>query len=225
HMSKSLNDYTARFVKQDLTPKGVLGEETEILLKVQTRLRGNTEKAAMRVYLHYLKPESKKGREVIWAEDRNDGKMAVFEPMFPFNLKTLWLDPNGMIAMQGQRHPISEIGLVRLVENLIERGEDDRDNPNVEITIVKDYRVGDQPAELIQVKRTKPIGGEDDFSLAEIAIDPERQLILSYHSFGWPEKEDAEAPLLESYSYFDVQTNVGLTDEDFDPENPNYSFP
>ncbi len=225
HMSKNLDDYTARLVKREVDTSGNLGGETEMLLKVQTRFRGDTETAPMRVYLQFTSPESVQGREVLWGEDLGDGKMAVHEPTFPLNLKTIWLDPNGFFAMQGQRYPISEIGLVRLVEKLLERGEQDRDNPDIHVTITTDHYHGDVRAELIQVRRDKPGGGNDDFSLAEIVIDPDRHLILMYRSFGWPEQQDAAPPLLESYTYHDVKTNVGLARSDFDPENSNYSFP
>ncbi len=225
HLSENLDDYTARFVKQEVDDRGVLGEETEILLKVQTRLRNEADQAPMRVYLSFQSPSSVKGREVIWAEDLYDGKMAVHEVGLLLSLKTIWFDPNGIFAMQGQRYPISEIGLVRLVEKLIERGQVDRDSPDVSVTITPDHKLGDTTTELIQVRRSKPANREDDFSLAEIVIDPERQLILSYRSFGWPKEADAEPPLLESYTYYDVQTNVGLTEADFDPANPNYGFP
>ena len=224
-MSRSLDDYTARFIKREVDTKGIAGEETEMLIKVQTRLRGDTEDAPLRVYMKFQRPDTVQGREVIWAEDANDGKMAVFENYFPLSLKTIWLDPNGYLAMQGQRYPISEIGLVRLVEKLIERGEKDRDNPDIEVTIDSDHVFDEVATELIQVTRKKPGGGKDDFSLAEIVIDPERQLILSYRSFGWPETADASAPLLESYQYHDLQINTGLTEADFDTSNPSYAFP
>ncbi len=84
-----------------------------MMIKVQTRLRGDTEDAPLRVYLRFLSPEAINGREVLWVEDLNDGKMAVHEVGLLFSLKTLWLDPNGVIAMQGQRYPITQIGLVR----------------------------------------------------------------------------------------------------------------
>ena len=225
HMAEHLDDYTARFVKQEVDTKGVLGEESELLVKVQTRLRGDTEEAPLRVYLNFQSPESAKGREVIWGEDLYDGKLAVHEVGLILGLKTIWLDPNGIIAMQGQRYPISEIGMVRLVEKLIERGEQDRDNPDVQVTLTKDHKLDDAMTQLIQVRRSKPSGGKDDFSLAEIIIDPQRQLILTYRSFGWPEQAGDEPPLLESYTYYDVQTNVGLTKEDFDTKNPNYNYP
>lgn len=224
-MQHSLQDYTARFVKQELNDDGVLGEEQELTVKIQTRFRQPDGKAPKRVYLKFVRPEANRGREVIWAADLHDGKMAVHENYFPVNLKTIWLDPNGYLAMQGQRYPISEIGMVRLVEKLIERGELDRGNPNIRVTIDRNHRFNDLDTHLIKVKRLKPSGREDDFSLAEIIIDPERNLLLGYRSFGWPQPGQSSAPLLESYHYYDVETNVELTQADFDPENAEYGFP
>ncbi len=182
------------------------------------------EDAPLRAYLKLIGPESKKGREIIWGEDLNDGKLCVHETGL-LGLARLHLAPTGMLAMQGQRFPISHIGMVRLVEKLIERGERDRDNPNISITKVPDYKLGDVNAELLQITCSKPRGGEDDFSRAEIVIDRQRMLILMFRSFGWPENEEDEVPLLESYTYHDVKINVGLTDEDFNPDNPKYNFP
>ena len=167
---------------------------------------------------------------VFWGEDIYDGYLQVKEAGL-LGLMTVSLDPNGMIAMRGQRYPISEIGMVRLVELLIERGEKDVDDPDVSVTITKGHHVGNAPAELIQVRRSKPSGAEDDFQLAEIAYDPDRQLILSYSAFGWRDTAEqgagkaGELPLIESYTYHDIETNVGLTDADFDTSNPEYNFP
>ncbi len=154
-MSRTLNDYTARFVKQEIDTSGVMTEETEIFMKVQTRLRNENDNAPMRVYLSFLRPDSVKGREVIWGEDLYGGNMQVKEAGL-LGMMTIALDPNGMIAMRGQRYPISEIGMVRLVEKLVERGEKDVDNPDISVTITKDHRLGETAAELIQVRRSKP---------------------------------------------------------------------
>jgi hypothetical protein len=224
HLAVTLDDYTTHFVKQDRDKNGVLNEQEEMFMKVQTRLRGDSEDAPLRVYMKFDAPESKKGREVIWGEDLNDGKLCVHEAGL-LGLKRLHLVPTGFLAMQGQRYPISTVGMVRLVEKLIERGEKDRDNPNIKIDIVKEHQLGDVTAELLQIHCSKPRGGDDDFSLAEVVIDRERMLILMFRSFGWPDIEGEDAPLLESYTYHDVKTNVGLTDEDFIPDNPEYNYP
>ena len=223
-MQDQLPDYTARFVKQERDESGSLSEKSEMRVKIQTRLRNESDDAPMRIYLKFIAPEATAGREVIWGKDLYDGQMAVHETTFLLSWKTLWLDPTGIAAMAGQRFPIYEIGLTRLVEKLIERGQADVGNPDVSVTITRDHEFDGLKCELIQAKRTKPGGGKDDFSLAEIVYDPERKLVLSYRSFGWP-SEGQEVPLLESYEYLDLKTNVGLTDQDFDVANPDYQFP
>lgn len=224
-MSKNLQDYTARFVKQERNDDGVLGEETIMTMKVQSKLRSEDDQAPMRVFLRFEAPQSQAGRKVIWGEDLYDGKMAVHETGMLLSLKTIYLDPNGLIAMQGQKHPISEIGLVKLVEKLIERGAKDVDSPDLQITLTPDHDFNDRKTELLRVVRSKPTDDEDDFQVAEIVLDPGRQLILRYRSFGWPENDSDDPPLLESYTYEDVEINVALTDTDFDVKNPEYGYP
>ena len=223
-MSTSCDDYTARFVKQELSSSGSLSEFSEIQVKIQTRFRNETNDAAKRVYLRFNKPQKVDGREVIWAEDMHEAKLVVHEAGL-LGLMTLRLDPTGLLAMQGQRYPISEIGISRLVEKLIERGEADRDNPEIEVTIRQGHPFDDVDAELIRIRRDRPSQSEDDFSLAEIVFDPQRMLILSYRSFGWAKSPDEPPPLQESYAYHDLALNVGLTKADFDPANPDYDYP
>ena len=114
---------------------------------------------------------------------------------------------------------------MKLIDKLIERGEKDRDNPDISVNIIADQKLDDTPTQVIQIRRSKPSNQEDDFSLAEITLDPERQLILGYRAFGWPDEPEGKPVLLESYTYHDVKTNVGLTDADFDPKNSEYNFP
>lgn len=224
-MIENVDDYTAKFIKQETDSSGALSAETVMLVKIQTRHQGGELGTPMRVYLKWLAPEDLVGREAIWAEDLHDGKLLVHETglmgMFPIPP----LDPNGLLAMRGQKYPISNIGQTRLVEQLIERGQQDLGNPDVSVAIVPNSKLGDVPATLIQITRAKPTDDPDDFSLAEIHIDAERQLILRYRSFGWPDADGGTPGLLESYAYEDIQLNVGLTDQDFDPNNDEYAYP
>ncbi len=235
-MHSTVHDYTARFVKQERDAEGNLGEVAEMKMKVMPRHRDGKLDAPMRVYLDFQKPASQVGREVIWAEDLYDGQLVVHEGGF-FGMLTVRLDPNGFMAMRGQRFPINQIGLTRLVELLVERGTLDLDNPDISVVITKGHQFDGIETELIQVKRAKPSGLENDFSLAEIVVDRNRMLVLQYRSFGWNETaavaspslakgaDHASPPLIESYSYHDIKTNVGLTRSDFDPENAEYRYP
>lgn len=224
-MSGQLDDYTAVFVKQERDDDGRLGEESRIAMKVQTKFRGPNDDAAKRVYLKFESPAALAGREVLWGEDLYEGQMAVHETGFLLGLKTIWLHPTGMIAMNGQRYPISEIGMVRLAEKLIERGDVLQTESGLSVQIDSSVQFGDEVATRYRIIRSNPVGGDDDFSVAEIVMDLERNLILQYRSFGWENEVDGSPQLLESYSYLNVRTNVGLTDEDFDVGNPEYHFP
>ena len=241
-MQANVHDYTARFIKQERDAQGNLGEVTEMKMKVMPRHRDGKLDAPMRVYLDFQKPASQAGREVIWAEDLYDGQLVVHEGGF-LGMLTVRLDPNGFMAMRGQRFPISQIGLTRLVELLVERGTLDLDNPDISVAIIEGHQLDGINTELIQVRRAKPSGLENDFSLAEIVIDRKRMLVLQYRSFGWSETVNAASkssatgsehappplnsapPLIESYTYHDIKTNVGLTSSDFDPENAEYRYP
>jgi len=151
--------------------------------------------------------------------------MAVHEIGFLIGLKTLWLDPTGLIAMQGQRHPVSELGIVKLTEQLISRGKKDLKNPSIKIHSRQDYEFDGQEARMITVIRDQPLSEPDDFQKAEIIMDLERNLVLSFRSYVKAETEDNGYQLTESYSYFDLQTNVQLTESDFDITNEEYQFP
>ncbi len=249
-LRKTIDDYTAVMTKQERI-HGRLTEPAEMEMKVQCRHRGGGlgDDLPLRVYLRFLAPTGVAGREVLWAEDLHDGQMIVREAgvlgMFPVRL-----DPDGIIAMRGQKYPISEIGLTRLVEKLIERGRRDLDDPDISVTMTRSIEFDSRLCDRIVVTRARPGEGEDNFSRAEIWFDSERKLPLRYFSFGWPDDpaigdassssqarptqsvapdgadayETGSAPLLESYSYRNIQTNVGLSERDFDPANPEYRF-
>jgi hypothetical protein len=224
HMRQNLDDYTATLVKQE-SVDGVLSEANEMAIKVQCTHRGAKvdESEPMRVYVRFEKPAGVAGREVIWAEDLNDGKLVVHEAGL-LGLVTMRLDHTGMIAMRGQRYPISEIGLTKLVQKLIERGEIDRKNPDVSVSITRGIKLDGRECQLIVVRRNAPGTGINNFSRAEICFDAERKLPLRYSAYGWGEN-GSEGSLLESYTYTNIETNVGLTEVDFDPNNPAYNFP
>ena len=225
YLSQNVTDYTARFEKIEASSDGNPPELTEMLLKVQTRFRDGQTEAPRRLYLRFTKPESVTGREVIWRQDKYDGLMAVHEVGFLLNLSTLWLDPEGLIAMQGQRHPISELGIVKLTEQLIERGGRDLENPNISISVDHNFVFDGRKSKLITVLRQQPIKDEDDYQRAEIVVDSVNNLVVAFRSYALEEAGTDPPRLLESYAYHDLEINVGLSETDFDTSNKQYNFP
>ncbi|HQU45374.1 MAG TPA: DUF1571 domain-containing protein, partial [Pirellulales bacterium] len=62
-------------------------------------------------------------------------------------------------------------------------------------------------------------------AIARIVLDDEWDVPVHFESHEWPVGDASQPVLSETYSYYDLTLNVGLTDRDFDPDNPEYSFP
>lgn len=223
HMQANLKDYRCRMVKRERV-QGVLMPESEMHLKVQCGLtEGEQIIRPMRVYLRFERPSNIAGREVIWCQDKHDGRLLAHEGGLLGKLGYASLDPLGEKAMEGNAYPISEIGLMNLVRQLIYRGEHDLKPDQVRVEMSDDQPVGDRSCRQIQLHLLTP-HEELAFDRAEIFIDTERQIPLRYAAYGSPDK-DGNSQVLEEYTYLDVQTNVGLDESDFDPSNQEYEFP
>ena len=65
---------------------------------------------------------------------------------------------------------------------------------------------------------------EYEFHICRVFIDKELKVPIRYAAYGWPLEEGGKPTLEEEYTYLNIQLNVGLTDEDFSPDNSNYDF-
>jgi hypothetical protein len=223
-MRRDIKDYKATLLKRERIG-GKLGGESVMELKVINPREASEGQSAvaMHVYLKFLSPSMSKGREVIWIEGSNKNQIVAHEGGFK-NLMTMNLDPEGTIAMLGNRYPITGIGMIRLVEKLIEKGERDREIGLCEVKVLDNQAVGDRDCKLIQVTHPEKKDGYD-FHIAQIFFDTERMIPLRYAAYDWPASAGKEAPLEEEYTYTNVEINVGLKAEDFDPKNPSYNYP
>ena len=184
----------------------------------------------MDVYLKFVQPKSLQGREAIWREGVNDSVMVVHETGF-LNLARIPLAPTSPLAMAGNRYPISDIGLEKLLEKLIEKGERDRLLGGCEVEIIDNVEVAGRSCQRIVVTHPEPqveLQGKSishEFYRAVIDIDVEKELPIHYASYLWPTKP-GEGPVLdEEYTYEDLQLNCELSDIDFDPDNKDYEYP
>jgi hypothetical protein len=219
-----VNDYTAMLVKRE-TVDGVLSEHEFMFVKVRNRKIVNGQLVSpLSVYLTYLKPASVKGREVVYVEGKNDGNLIAHEGGFKGRfLPTVPLPPTGMLAMRGQRYPITEIGIENLMVKLIERGETARQFPDVTCTFRKNAKVKDRVCTVLEV--TQPNRHPQlEFYQAQVFIDDAYNLPVRYIAYDWPSKQGDPLKVIEEYNYLDLKLNVGLTDADFDPKNPQYNF-
>ena len=222
-MRRGVHDYTATLVKRERID-GRLGEEEFIELKIRNaRNREGIGQVPLSIYCRFLKPASCAGREVIWVAGQNNNKLVAHETGVIRGLVRVNLDPEGGLAMRGNRYPIYEAGIENLVVKLIEKAERDRKAGACEVDFFNS-RVANRDCLLIKVRhdeRRSPY----DFHLAEVFIDRELGIPIRYAAYTWPRRAGEEPILEEEYTYTNIRLNVGLTDRDFDPDNPAYAFP
>jgi hypothetical protein len=216
-------DYTAKLVKRERIGD-TLGENEFMFAKFRNRKVQNGQVVTpFSVYLAFLKPATIKGREVIFVENQNQGRVVAHEGGMKRMLGTHMLEPNGWLAMQGQRYPITDIGITNLTAKLIERGERDKAVGDCKVQFFEGAKVSDRPCTVVQVEHPEKIA-PFDFHIAQVFLDNEYRLPVRYAAYTWPTTPGGEPELLEEYTYQDVKFNVGLTDRDFDMNNPEYAF-
>ncbi len=212
---EAINDYSAVVVKRERVG-GKVGDHEKMFVKVRHR--------PFSVYLYFLSPSNLRGQEVIYVEGENDGNMwahgaGLRRQMFG----TVSLKPDGVIAMRGNRYPVTELGILNLVRRLIEVAEADIKYGECEVNFYKGAKVGDRVSTCIEVIHPVP-RRNFRFHLARIFVDDELNVPIRYEAYSWPTTPGGAPELIEEYTYLDLKLNVGLTDADFDIRNPNYQF-
>jgi outer membrane lipoprotein-sorting protein len=205
----SIQDYTARLVKRERI-KGKLRDPEDIRLKFRE---------PGQIYMRWLGPEAP-GREILFVKGRDRDRALIHEPRFPISLVTVLTPPDSPLVFQESRHPITDVGLGRLIELLaththraLTRGElATREIPPV-------GPAGPAKAERrLELTTPKTATGYLAHRIV-VTIDLATRLPVAVELF------DANGDFLASYTYKELIVNPGLTDRDFDPTNPQYTFP
>ncbi len=212
---RQIEDYSAVMVKRERV-NGKEGEEEYAFVKVRHR--------PLSVYMYFLKPQTLQGREVIWIEGQNDGKMWAHGTGIQKMFGTVSLSPTSPMAMQGNRYPITEIGILNLVERLLEIGERDAQYGECEVKFHPNAKINDRTCTCIQVVHPVP-RRNFLFHVARIFVDDELNVPVRYEAYDWPSEPGGEPQLIEQYTYLNLKLNNGFTDADFDHRNPQYRFP
>ncbi len=213
---RRIEDYSCTLVKRERID-GELRDHEWMYVKIRHR--------PFSIYTRFLKPKELEGREAIYVEGRNDGKIQAHTTGRLWKLiGTVSLSPTSPIAMKGNRYPITEMGMLNLTERLIEVGLQDCQYGECDVKVIENAKINKRPCTCIQVVHPVP-RRNFLFHMARIYVDNELNLPTRYEAYDWPEEEGGEPVLTEEYTYLNIKINQGFTDKDFDPKNPEYSYP
>lgn len=216
-MEENLVDYTAVLSRRER-----VGEQEMPPSSMEVKIRNPRNDQAFSIYVKFIKPENTKGREVIWVDGQNDNKIIAHEAGLLGLLKVVQ-PPDSFIAMVGNRYPVTETGLLRLMRKLTQYGLRDRKHGDCSVEIIENITVAEVNCTRLRIvhpEKQEPF----TFHIAEIDIDMERMIPIRLATWDWPLAEQGP-PLIEEYTYHNIKLNPGLKDLDFDPENPAYNYP
>lgn len=211
---EKIHDYSATLVKKERVD-GKVGEPEFMFIKVRHN--------PFSVYMYFLKPDAVKGQEVLYVDGAPKGKMWAHGTGLKKVFGTLELDPKGRVAMQGNRYPITEVGVLNMVRRLIEVGEKDAQYGECEVELFPNTKVNERVCTCVKIVHPVP-RRNFLFNVARIFVDDELNVPIRYESYDWPEQAGGQPELIEEYTYLNLKLNVGFTDADFDTRNPNYGF-
>lgn len=202
---EKIDDYTAILTKQE-NIDGIIQEKQVLEIKVRHR--------PLSFYTKFRYPRRLNGQVAVYIEGQNNGKVIALGAGAERTFGIQKLPPEGIIAMRGNKYPITDLGLLKLVDRLLEVGRRDVQYGECEVKYIENVQVNKRHCTLIQV--THPIPRRNFiFYIARIYVDSENNMPMMYQSYSWPIKEDEPPVLIESYTYTDMKLNVGLTDNDF----------
>jgi hypothetical protein len=210
-----VSDYTCTLRKRERINGRLLPAQV-MALKVRTRPHS--------IYLKFLQPESSAGREAIYIEGQNEGRVIAHDVgLAKLITGTMRLDPACALAMEDCRHPITEAGIGPLIAAVAQRWAAELRPGESLVQIEPEAQVGDRPCTLIISTHSakKP---EFLFYQVRLAIDTRLGLPIHFEAYDWPRQPGAEPELVEEYTYADLRLNAGLDDSDFDPDNAAYAY-
>lgn len=211
---EAIPSYTADFYKQERLD-GELGELMHMSIKVAH--------GPFRVYVRHLEPERLNGQEAIFIEGQNNGRLTGHGVGLKKILGTLKLKPDSMLAMEGNKYPITHIGILHMARKTCERIDTELSVGTPQVTVRFGQQVDGRSCTSVELRRANVVAN-DDFAFDRRYFDDEYLVPTRYEQFGWSAEPGSEAPLLEFYEYRNLRLGAELPANAFDIKNPDYNF-
>lgn len=208
-----IKDYSCILVKRE-NVNGRIGNEEYMTAKIRHE--------PLSIYIRFLRPNSCAGREAIYVNGWNNGRLWAHGTGWEKIAGTLSLEPTGARAMNGNRYPITETGILNLMKRLLEAAERETLYGPCSVDYIK-CTLNNRPCIRVEITHQK-FHPKQMFHKAHIFVDLEMNVPIRYASWAWPKRNGSESILIEEYTYLNVHVNQGLTDKDYDIKNPDYNF-
>lgn len=216
---ETINDYTCEIVKRERIERR-LQEHQFISARVRPAvIRDGKVERPYAVHLRFRGPKDIAGREVIYVDGQNDGKMRVRRGGQRLGGVTLDVAVDSEVALRESVLPITEVCLEHMADDIRKALKAqiklDPTGENTRVEILENASVDKRPC--TQVRITHPRRQEElGFHIANVFVDKEWKMPTRLETYDWPRSEGGEPILTGEFTFTDLKINVGLPDADFD---------
>ncbi len=203
----AISGYTCTFYKRERVNGKLLPRE-RIFMKFRKPFS---------VYMRWI-GEEHEGQEVIYVRGKHDGKMIAHRGSFPDI--TLRVNPSGVLAMRNNRHPVTEAGIGATIQDIVSdyRRAEAHPEDSVSYTYLGEREIYGQNCRCYEVRVPDDRSAPYYALRSEICINEENALPVRIRVW------NTRGALVEDYGFGDLDLQPGLTDRDFQPDNPAYEF-
>jgi hypothetical protein len=217
-LSRTVRDFTCRLVKRERID-GFLQDYQFVDMRVREAVHEHGSIVVpLSIYLHFLAPAKIAGRQVLFIEGKNDGKILVRNGGKHFDYVTVQVDPDGDNARRESLVPITETGFNRVLSRMIDVLERhqrvDAAGTNTVVSKVPGVKINKRPSTMIKIVHpTKQDGLE--FHIANVYTDDELRVPVRVEYYDWIKWQGQSPPLIAEYTYTNLKLNPKLADEAF----------
>jgi hypothetical protein len=217
YLQQTVRDFMCRLVKRERI-EGIMQDYHFIDMKVREP-RSDDGPSPFSIYLRFLAPSKVAGRQVLYVDGQNDGKMMVRNGGKRFDYVIVDIDPDSESAKRESLMPITRTGfndmLVDMIKVLERHMKVDPSGANTLVTKTSGAKINKRLSTLLRIVHPKPQEGLE-FHLVNVYVDDELHVPVRVEYYDWPKSKGQAPPLVAEYTYTQLKINVGLTDEDFD---------
>ncbi len=210
---QTLPGYSCTFTKNEQLKKGQMLRQV-----VSLKFR----REPFSVYLKYVEPNA--GREVIYVDGRNKGKLQVHEVSgLAAVIGTISLSPTGGEALKENRYPVTMIGMEKMLDLIIEEWEAIAKDSSIKVDLYPQAKIGDVECtmfEILYAVPREPLRNQK----SRIYFDKKTHFPIRSEQYAFPAKAGELPPLVEEYTYSDIKVDAAPGDTDFDIKNGSYGF-
>ena len=218
YLRQTVQDFTCRLVKRERID-GLLQDYNFIDMKVREPLREGTTAVPFSIYLRFLAPPKVAGRQALYVEGQNNGKMLVRNGGKHFDYVVVDIDPEAESVKRESLMPITRTGfndmLVDMIKVLQRHMKADPSGANTLVSKTAGAKINKRPCTLLRIVHPNQQKGLE-CHLVNVYVDDELHAPVRIEYYDWPKSKGQVPPLVAEYTYTQLKINVGLTDEDFD---------